>query len=838
MRKILAGLVIALGVAPVALPYYHFIRFSSRFGPFTPIYDRFDVSSLPDKTVLVMIADATSAGLTLAEGDSYPAVLSQVRAASRVWNGVDSSELRVQFGGVFTPGTVMNSPAIEILFDELPAGVVGMGGPVVRGESVSGPNGQFTPILKSQVILPRNLTARPSWGESFFLTAVHEIGHALGLQHTYTSGVMSTEITRATTKARPLGPDDVAGISILYPTPAFYQNSGSISGRVALGGNGVALASVVALTPNGGAVSALTNPDGSYRIDGLAQGFYYVYAHSLPPANSAEARPGNPVNVELPTDPSGAILPGANFDLQFYPGGNRPQQTVFVSPGAPVDSINFNVTRRNSVSLYGVQTYSFYTNVPVKPGFILIGSQRGTVVMAGAGLVANRAPASGLNLSIIGGPEQVADLHAYNPSPDYYLQLDLTLNPFSGEGVRHLVFSTPSETYVLPGAFALASRPAPSFTAAVNPDRTVTLTGMTLSAATRVLFDGVPARQLSAQDGQITVTPPRAAGGHRAFITALNPDGQSSYFVLGGASPTFTYDSADPSQITVSPAMLPAGVETVVEINGTGTGFSEDALNRVGFGTSDVQVRGVWAVAPNKMLAQVMVSPATPAGMETATAVSGLELITQPFALTVTGPNPRQMYVAVSSVPGLYAYTGAVITLPVVNLPAGLTPGAVSVTVNDKPAPVLAVNGNQVTMQLPASLPPGAGVVRITANGDAVLPAAIAISAPPPVILGAYTSASTPVDAARPAKPGDTFNLLASGLSDTGDAVDPARVKVTTGSIEHTVLFISSNPAQLGTHLVLVNLNPAVTPANGSIPLTLSLDGRVSQTFALAARLP
>jgi hypothetical protein len=40
----------------------------------------------------------------------------------------------------------------------------------------------------------------------------HEFGHALGLQHTMTSSLMSTDVTRATTKATPLSPDDMAGL--------------------------------------------------------------------------------------------------------------------------------------------------------------------------------------------------------------------------------------------------------------------------------------------------------------------------------------------------------------------------------------------------------------------------------------------------------------------------------------------------------------------------------------------------------------------------------------------------------------------------------------------------
>ena len=106
--------------------------------------------------------------------------------------------------------------------------------------------------------------------------------------------------------------------------PGMRQRVGSISGQVTSNGQPVAMASVVAITPAGPGISTLTRPDGTYRIDGLAPGRYWVYVHPLPPD----------ANIRGPYDPTGQTIPWSGpFETLFYPGTRDPQQFTMV----PVD---------------------------------------------------------------------------------------------------------------------------------------------------------------------------------------------------------------------------------------------------------------------------------------------------------------------------------------------------------------------------------------------------------------------------------------------------------------------------------------------------------------------
>jgi len=806
--------------------YYHYIHYTSATAPYLPVPEMFDLSALPNKTVTIFVSDAGPK--KFGANDNLPSVLTQVSQAAQVWNSVATSDLRVTFGGLYADGTAGVTPGGELVFDdEVPPGLLAITTHTAANTPVTGPNGSFFPITRSIMHFRSDLTQAPgpSYTEGFYLTVVHEIGHTLGLQHTFTSSVMSTAVTRATAELQPLDVDDIASISLLYPRN-FGGNTGTITGTVTAGGTGVHMASVVAIRPGGVAVSSLTNPDGTYRIDGIPPGNYLVYVQPLPPT----------ANITPPQDVNGnPVAPGSLFDGVFYPNVNDPSKATMVTiqAGASTDGINFAVNRTSTVPVYDVSTYSFYGQASAHPAYVNFVPGAATIAAAGVGLGSNGKLAPGLSASILGTAFLApGGLRAYGTTPTY-LALDLMFGLATQPGPQHIVLSQGNNTYVLPAGLKVTNTDPPSISSmGADGSGNVVVTGANFTSDSQVYFDGLPGETTILDASHASVIPPPGVSGKTAVVTVYNSDGQNSMFLAPTPVPTYTYPgSAAPAlSVTVSPSVLPAGALALVDIAGVNTNFA-DGFMSVGFGTSDVLVRGVWVLSPTHAWVNVQVADNAQAGSSYATVISGFQAIAQPNAFQIAPAVANAPEVEPTLINGVWlpsgVYPGATASLFGLNLGGAQT----TITISNQPATILYASATQINFVVPASLQPGPAILRLNNGTTNANPVVVVIAPTPPAITAVQSASNVNISATNPAHPGDVLNIQVAGLAPSGEAVAPGRLQITAGGVN--MLAGSVTDLNTTTDVVQFKLDPSVAPG-AQVPLTISIDGKTSLPVYIA----
>src|SRR4051812_23541935 len=175
--------------------------------------------------------------------------------------------------------------------------------------------------------------------------ATHEIGHFLGLGHSalgetelrasggrrvFASGAVMfpVALSAGSTADRILQPDDITGVSDLYPESRFTQQTGSIAGRVLLNGRPIFGAHVIAFDlQNGELVTGFTlNDKGEFVIAGLRPGPHVIRVEPLDDAD-----------IDSFFDDPGVVR--IDFRPVFYSrliavptGGSPPRFDVPVSP--------------------------------------------------------------------------------------------------------------------------------------------------------------------------------------------------------------------------------------------------------------------------------------------------------------------------------------------------------------------------------------------------------------------------------------------------------------------------------------------------------------------------
>jgi len=187
-------------------------------------------------------------------------------------------------------------------------------------------------------------------------TAVHEIGHFLGLSHSPVVDATMNPVLLSGTEAATLAEDDEASIASAYPDPTLLTNFGRIAGHVTRGGTGLPLpgAMVIAwrvdgVNPDVPAASDYTDENGAYELFRLAPGDYAVRIAPLDgvvPGVVPEA-----INLRVQE------IAEIDFEAEWYGGPESASEDASIRELVPV-------------TIGASTTVDFVTNIDTTPPFV------------------------------------------------------------------------------------------------------------------------------------------------------------------------------------------------------------------------------------------------------------------------------------------------------------------------------------------------------------------------------------------------------------------------------------------------------------------------------------
>jgi len=282
---------------------------------------------------------------TLGSTETTPATLQAAAArAFDTWQNVPTASVAFTFAG-FTSAVPFDEDGLSVLgFSEEPDMDRVLAATTFVIDEITGD------LVESDIffntIFPWS-TADAGVSGRFDLQSVatHEIGHFIGLGHSalgetelrptggrrvLASGAVMFPIAMAagSTADRILQPDDVAGVSTIYPEGDFTKRSGSMSGRVLLGGRPAFGAHLIAMDlQTGELVAGFTlNAQGEFVIAGLRPGPHVV---RVEPLDDAEIDSFFDSGHTVPIN----FLPAFYSRLVAVPaGGAPPRFDVTVTP--------------------------------------------------------------------------------------------------------------------------------------------------------------------------------------------------------------------------------------------------------------------------------------------------------------------------------------------------------------------------------------------------------------------------------------------------------------------------------------------------------------------------
>ena len=283
-----------------------------------------------------LINGQVAAGMTNSQGatwitaDSDP--IAALRASVRHWD--DVSTAAVTFAPLAsTPiGHEPEDRNHVFVFIDTPEIRAALGTALAMARTKFSLNGEFT---DTDIVFNPDTSFSTTLASGTFdieAVATHEVGHALGANHTVVAAASMFPSTPPEVNLQAkVSDDDAAFLTAAYPAPGALDARGQIRGTVSLTAGGAATGVLVTATdPDAGVtIGTLSDlDDGTYTLGPLPPGSYLL---------SVEAASGlvNPLDF----DASGATAPKFKTDvLTLFAGGNASPLPVQVLAGSDLTS--------------------------------------------------------------------------------------------------------------------------------------------------------------------------------------------------------------------------------------------------------------------------------------------------------------------------------------------------------------------------------------------------------------------------------------------------------------------------------------------------------------------